>query len=303
MPCPAIQPSVQPRHRTWPLLILAVLLALGSSLVISACSGTHDAAPAASARPATPRLASIPNFRDIAGADAATVYRNRDGRALRRGVFYRADAITPDDADFARLAALDIRALYDLRTPGEIAKAPDRVPEGANYVNVNLLGVAEIDASMFSAPGIDVVSTMEEFERHMVTHSDIRTMLAQLLTTMAATDGAQVFHCSAGKDRTGWVAALLHVIAGVPENIIMEDYLLTNRYTQDKQAQMLRAMREEHGDALADTLAPLMGVQASFLRAGLDEAVTRYGSMENYITQGLGLDDNVLAALREKLLE
>jgi len=296
-------PRLPKPHHVLRLIVLTGLLPFGFSVLLGACSREQADPPAAITLPATPRLASVPNFRDLAGADAASVYHNHTGRALRRGVFYRADVLTADDADFARLNALGIRAVYDLRTPGEIAQTPDRLPYGADYVNINLIGVDEIDASAFTAPGVDPARAMEKFERQLVSDPEIRQHLAQLLTQMASTEGAQVFHCTAGKDRTGWVAALLHVIAGVPEKDIMKDYLLTNAYTGAKQAQLVQKMREEHGDAMADAMAPVMGVQESFLRAGFDEAINRYGSMQAYISIGLGLDDKAQAALREKLLE
>jgi len=286
------------------IVILAGLLPVGAALLGGCSSGHEDVATAEVSLPATPRLASMENFRDLAGADAASVYRNAQGRALRRGVFYRSDVVAPSDTDWERLNALGISAVYDLRTPGEIAKAPDRLPQGAEYLNVNLLGRENIDISMFTQiEHINAERYLEDAQRNMVIDPDIRRRLGELLTKMAQTQGAQVFHCTAGKDRTGWVAALLHTIAGVPEEVIMADYLLTNHYSQGRIKATRQQMQAEYGPAFADALAPLMGVQESFLRAGFEQAEERYGSMEHYLTQGLGLDAPILAALREKLLE
>jgi len=294
---------------SWPMrygrmLLLAGLLPLGAAL-LGGCSGARDEASTAEvALPATPRLASMGNFRDLAGADTASVYRTAEGRALKRGVFYRSDVVAPDDADWERLNTLGISAVYDLRTPGEIAKAPDRVPLDAEYVNVNLLGHDNIDLSMFTRiETIDAARYMEDAERRMVSDPDIRRRLGGLLTRMAQTQGAQVFHCTAGKDRTGWVAALLQTIAGVPEETIMADYLLTNSYSQARIEATRQQMRDQYGPAFADALTPLMGVQASYLRAGLEQAVDDYGSMAAYLRAGLGLDEQVLATLRGRLVE
>jgi len=253
--------------------------------------------------PATPRLHSMENFRDLAGADAASTYRNHQGRALRRGVFYRSNLVAPSDADMEVLNGLGISAVYDLRTPGEIAKAPDRLPQGARYVPVNVLGSEDAFAHTFFTSAEHAIQTLDTIHRQMVTGADIRARLAQLLTEMAAADGAQIFHCTAGKDRTGWVAALLHTIAGVPEAAILHDYLLTNTYTERWMAATKQALLKQLDPASVDAISPILGVQERFLRTGFAQAVESFGSMNDYITQGLALDAQVLDTLRDKLLE
>jgi len=285
------------------LTALSALLSV-SGLLLGACSNeqTTIIAENTTTLPATPRLSSMENFRDIAGADTASAYRNAEGRALKRGVFYRSNAITPDDGDWATLNGLGITSVYDLRTPGEIAKAPDRVPEGADYIHINLFGSDNADPPRLTSAA-EAVRMMEDAERMLVSNADIRRRLAQLLTSMATADGALVFHCTAGKDRTGWVAALLHSIAGVSEEVIFEDYLLTNTHARGWIEANRQKILEEHGQAAADIYAPMLGVQESFLRAGLEQVKESYGSMDRYLAEGLGLDEQVQAALRNKLLE
>jgi len=253
--------------------------------------------------PATPRLESMENFRDLAGMDAASTYRNHEGRSLRRGVFYRSNVVAPNDADLGMLSGLGISAVYDLRTPGEIARAPDRLPQGAAYVPVNVLGGEDAFPHTFFTSAEHAIQTLENIHRLMVTDAAIRARLAQLLTAMSQADGAQVFHCTAGKDRTGWMATLLHTIAGVPEDVIMHDYLLTNSYTEHWMAAIQRAMLKQHGQAFVDAISPILGVQERFLHAGFEQVAKSYGSMKSYITKGLGLDAQVLGTLRGKLLE
>jgi len=300
---PAAPAIATGRGKILRLTALSALLSV-SGLLLGACSSEQAAVIAEdlAVLPATPRLSSMENFRDLAGADAASAYRNTEGRALKRGVFYRSNAITPGDEDWATLNGLGISAVYDLRTPGEIEKAPDRVPEGAQYVHINLFGRDNADPPALTTAA-QAERMMEDAERMLVTNADIRERLAQLLTRMAEAEGAQVFHCTAGKDRTGWVAALLHSIAGVSEEVIFKDYLLTNAYTKTWMDSARQHILEERGQAFADAYAPLLGVQESFLRAGLEQVQESYGSMDKYFAEGLGLDERVLARLREKLLE
>jgi len=253
--------------------------------------------------PATPRLQSMENFRDLAGADVVSAYRTTDGRVLRRGVFYRSNLVAPDDADLEVLSGLGISAVYDLRTPDEIAKAPDRLPQGAVHVPVDLLGSEYVFPLSAFTTTAHAIQTLENIHRAMVTDTGIRARLAQVLTRMAQATGALVFHCAAGKDRTGWVAALLHTIAGVPEQTVMHDYLLTNMYTENWMVTTRLTVLKQYGQALADAISPILGVQERFLRTGFEQAVDRYGSMEGYITKGLALDAQVLDTLRAKLLE
>jgi len=278
-------------------------LVLPIAMLLGACSGGNEEHALEPPLPATPRLPSMENFRDLAGADAASVYRNTEGRALRRGVFYRSNLVAPNDADLDILNGLGIAAVYDLRTLGEIAKAPDRLPQGAAYVPVNVLGSEDAFPHSFFTSAEHAIQTLEDIHRQMVTDADIRARLAQILTTMAHTNGAQIFHCTAGKDRTGWVAALLHTIAGVPEETITRDYLLTNTYTEHWMATTKQAMLKQHDQAFVDAISPILGVQERFLHAGFTQAVDSYGSMEGYIREGLALDVQVLEALRGKLLE
>jgi len=278
-------------------------LVLPLAMLLGACSSGPEENVLAQSLPATPRLQSMENFRDLAGADVASVYRNAEGRALRRGVFYRSNLVVPDDADLDILNTLGITAVYDLRTPGEIAKAPDRLPQGAAYVSVNVLGSEEAFQPTAFTSTEHAIQMLENIQRQMVTDAAIRARLAQLLSEMAATDGAQIFHCSAGKDRTGWVAAILHTITGVPEDTIMHDYLLTNAYTEHWIKATRQAILKQHGQAFADAISPILGVEERFLQAGFAQAVDSYGSMNGYITHGLGLDAQVIEALRDKLLE
>jgi len=249
-----------------------------------------------------PLLASVSNFRDIAGTDDASSYCTVDGHALRRGVFYRANVLNPNDADWQALNTLGISTVYDLRTPDEIAQLPDRLPQGANYIHVNVLGTPHAGIPELVNNLDQAIAFIQYIQRAWVLNAFIRSQFAHVLSTMAATQGPQVFHCTAGKDRTGWLAALLHNIAGVSKEVILHDYLLSNTHNHSWIQNLYRQLRDKHGEAMADAFKPLLGVQADFLYAGWEQAIASYGSMRNYLRFGLGLSDQVLEALRAKLV-
>jgi protein-tyrosine phosphatase len=112
----------------------------------------------------------------------------------------------------------------------------------------------------------------------------------------------QLIHSEAGKDRAGWVAAILLSIANVPLDIIMQDYLLTNTYAAESIKRQVADVQTESGTAAATLDTPLFGVQDSFLQAGFDQVQASYGTMTSYLTIGLGLSQSTIDTLRERLI-
>ncbi len=248
----------------------------------------------------TPRLKSIDNFRDVAGI--TTAYSTAHDGTMRAGVFYRSNAITPSAADLATLNSLGIKAVYDLRTPSEIAGTPDTMLNGANYQNIDIIGATTSGSNITNISfnsAADAVAMMEQTNRAFVNDAGMRSQFGTLFNALASVDAAQLFHCTAGKDRTGWTAAVLQSIAGVDNATIMANYLATNDYTSARVAATLKAMPP----SMAAVYGPLLGVQASYLQAGLDEVTAQYGTMDNYLKQGLGLSQETIYVLRGKLVE
>ncbi|MFJ2427057.1 tyrosine-protein phosphatase [Pseudomonas sp. NPDC087804] len=248
----------------------------------------------------TPRLKSIDNFRDVAGI--TTAYSTAHDGTMRTGVFYRSNAITPSAADLATLNSLGIKAVYDLRTPSEIAGTPDTMLNGANYQNIDIIGATTSGSNITNISfnsAADAVAMMEQTNRAFVNDAGMRSQFGTLFNALASVDAAQLFHCTAGKDRTGWTAAVLQSIAGVDNATIMANYLATNDYTAARVAATLKAMPP----SMAAVYGPLLGVQASYLQAGLDEVTAQYGTMDNYLKQGLGLSQETIYVLRGKLVE
>ncbi|UVE16715.1 tyrosine-protein phosphatase [Pseudomonas sp. LS44] len=254
---------------------------------------------AASQPLSTPVLSSIDNFRDVAGTTNA--YTTQNGGVMRGGVFYRSNALTPNAADLTTLNILNIGLVIDLRTPSEIAATPDTMPTGARYLNINVIGAGDTSSFSLTSP-TNSVKLMEDMNRQMVADPHARAELARELRELAASEDPALFHCTAGKDRTGWTAALLQSIAGVDKTTIMNDYLATNAYTAKRVQATLDGVTKKYGASAAAIYAPLLGVQASFLQAGLDQIVASYGSMDNYLKEGLGLDQATLYALRGKMV-
>ena len=166
----------------------------------------------------TPILASAPNFRDVAGISAAnggTGFANTTANngVMRTGVFYRTDVPALSALDQATVAGLRIVQDIDLRTPAEIAATPDS-PFGAAYININIYGsnAPPQPTSPITTPQ-DGIAFFQSQYKAFVADPNQRAAFHDVLVNLAHDSGAALFHCSGGKDRTGWTAAMLESIA------------------------------------------------------------------------------------------
>jgi protein-tyrosine phosphatase len=272
----------------------AVALSGLGACLLSACGGGNDTTDV----PAAVQLTSVENFRDVSGSGAG--YPTTDGRRTRRGMFYRSGTLSPDDADAATLARLGIAQVYDLRVAAEVDARPDRLPYGAVRSE---LDISPIDVSAVRpASEAEAVAWMSEAERRLVTDAQSRSRFGALFTQLANTSGPHVFHGSTGKDRTGWAAALLLAIAGVPLDVIMQDYLLTNTIAATAIAARIDALARRTDATLAAHATPLYQAQPDVLQAAFDQMQQSFGTLNSYLTAGLGLSQGVIDTLREKLV-
>lgn len=248
-------------------------------------------------------LESIPNLRDVGG------YRADDGRWVKMGRLFRADQLDKvSDEDFAVFETLGLKLICDFRDARERAAGADRIPAGTELMIADVVGesgdgfgavLGDLDATLAylrETPGEDI---MIEANRSFVSSASARAAYKATFERLA--DPAALpalFHCTAGKDRTGWGAAVLLTLLGVPEDLVMHDYLLSNRYLARKNGTLLAAFPSE----LAEAMMPLVGVKEEYLLAAFDEVQTTYGSFDAYIKDGLGLSDQTIAALKDNFL-
>jgi protein-tyrosine phosphatase len=225
------------------------------------------------------------NVRDIGG------YMSGDGRRTRWRVLLRADSLHRlTEPAQAELIALGVRTIVDLRHAVEQLAAPN-VFAGSTairYVQVPLLEDPTTRSS--SAPS---ASLAEVYQLALNTRGQ---QIAAIFNQLAEDDGLPALvHCTAGKDRTGFACALILHTLGVPDEVISEDYLLTNRfYRRDPNS----------GSDLPDEVKQVLGsVQTAFLGAAFEAIGTDYGDLETYLQKGLGLGAAERAALTARYLQ
>jgi protein-tyrosine phosphatase len=246
-------------------------------------------------------MPGIPNLRDVGG------YETFDGRRVRTGLVFRSGQL--DAVDSTAFAGLGVRTVYDLRTHGERQAAPDRLPDGIRYVIADVLGGTDSAAAALADYVTDLGAALRELGngRGAVLLRDSYRQMVALPTAIAAyqelfrglVDGDRpvLFHCTAGKDRTGWAAAVLLTLLGVPDDVVMLDYLGSNEYVIPAFQPVLDRVAAQGGDPYV--LLPLLRVDESYLNAAWDEMRQRFGTVEAYLEEGLGVP---AASLREALL-
>jgi protein tyrosine/serine phosphatase len=247
----------------------------------------------------------IDNFRDFGDYAAG-------GRRLKAGFLYRsAGHGGATDADLEKLAALNLAVIVDLRRANEREKAPSRRwPGFAAQVIQNDIGQDAADEWLTFIAGSDL--TPASFHDYMLDyyrkapvqqrHIDLYT---RYFRALAAAEGPILVHCSAGKDRTGILCALTHHLAGVHDDDIAEDYLLTNDAERlEKRLPMIREVICEHTGRIAsdEALMVAMRVEPEYLEEAFAVMRAGHGSLDGYLDDVLGLDAQTRAAIHERLL-
>lgn len=245
-------------------------------------------------------LESMHNFRDIAGRG----YETTDG-PMRRGRFFRANIVAPSDRDADALRRIGLRTIVDLRRPEEVEKNPDHDVIGADYVHVDVLGESSSAATIVGydedATPETARSEMLRVYRSFVVDAGFRERLRPAFEAVAASSGPVVVHCTVGKDRTGFVSAVLQLLAGAGREDILADYLETNRRSEAWVAE-LSAMFREHAPERADTLIELLHARDEYITTSLDAIEAEYGSARDYLVDGVGLGAAEVERLRATLL-
>ncbi|MFG2969217.1 tyrosine-protein phosphatase [Streptomyces sp. NPDC048288] len=239
------------------------------------------------------KLDGTVNFRDAGG------YRTADGHWVKMGEIYRSDALNKlTAADVAKLGRLGIRADYDLRTESERTSAPDVVPSYVTYHVADVLAGSSMTTTMPTTEEA-AVQMMVDGEKYMVSGATAQAAYTSVFAGVADEDQhGLVYHCTAGKDRTGWSSAALLTALGVPRATVMTDYLASNTYRAAANAATLAAMTP----AQAKVYKPLLDVRAEYLNSGFQEVHDKYGTFGAYLDKGLGIDAKELRALKRDLL-
>jgi len=254
-------------------------------------------------------IAAVPNLRDVGG------YATGEGATVARGLVYRSDTFNPLSAkEIARLGQLGLKNDYDLRTTAEVKAKPDQVPANVQYHQLNVLAdsksaaPAKISKLMHEPKqanaelgGGKIEALFMQAYREFITLPSAKQSYRTLFLALADSEQLPaVFHCTTGKDRTGWAAAALLTLLGVPRDTVMDDFMRTNDYTLPQFKPVIDEFVAAGGDrSIAEAV---FGVKKEYLEASFDEMQKKHGTVEAYFADALGIDATGQQALRERFL-
>lgn len=245
------------------------------------------------------------NFRDLGG------YQTLDGKLVRWGTLYRSGSLHKlTDADLKRLSDLDLAWIVDFRSSGEKEREPDRLPA---HGTARLVEIPILDSStrIYQSSRNEIVKILKNIDPvHSLSTTNVELStcftaeMRKFMDVLLSSNGQPLlFHCTAGKDRTGFAAALILRILGVPQEVVMQDYLLTNQYFYAAHRRKLLLLRLLKGRKVAEVVAGLLRADPVYLSAAFQTIDQNHGSFENYVHEALGLVSRDVDCLKTMYLE
>ena len=251
------------------------------------------------------RFTGAKNFRDLGG------YQAISGKLVRWGALYRSDSLNKlTNGDLKRLSALDLEWIVDFRSAKEKEMEPDRLPD---HLVSRLVEIPILDRStqIYQSSREEVVKQLKNIDPVQSlsgTNMELATIfnaeMRKFMEVLLSANGRPVlFHCTAGKDRTGFAAAILLRTLGVPQDVVMQDYLLTNQYFYAAHRRNIFLLRVLKGKQIADVVSGMIRADPAYLSAGFKAIDQNYSSFENYIHEALGLTIQEMDCLKTMYLE
>lgn len=242
------------------------------------------------------------NFRDLGGMPTV------DGKHTKWGMMFRSGELAElTEEDLNYMSELGIQTIADLRSDQEIEEKPDVYPNGVRWVHLPIGNMGntntqdafkqlkEADPETFDGDAL-----MEEVSVEFIHSTENYKKLFDIL--LSGKETPVLFHCTAGKDRTGYTAAIILATLGVDRKTIVQDYELSNYFRHDANEEMVEKAAKFYG-LDQRILRPIMGVKAPWLEKGFEKIDKEYGSFQNYLEQGIGIDSVDQMRLRKKFLE
>ncbi|WP_173021257.1 tyrosine-protein phosphatase [Secundilactobacillus folii] len=276
------------------LFILMMLLGLTAGCAMP----IHTTPTTASSNHHIIRLAGVNNARDLGGYKTASKHRVKYRRLLRSSKL----------ANLTRTGQRTLKGKYhltevvDLRTPAKIKSVPDVKITGVKYVKDPVVSdktLASVNRIARSSGSKSMIRLYQTF----VTTKQARHAYRELFNILLAAPNnkAVLWHCSEGKDRTGFASALVLTSLGVPKKTIFQDYLASNKANRTAINHQVSIMkRERYSSAAITRKRDTLLVKSSYLNAAYQAADKKYGSLHGYLTKGLGLSTKDLKRLTTK---
>lgn len=248
------------------------------------------------------------NVKKVNNFRAVDNIKNSEGRSLKEGMFYRSAHLHKlKKKSFSDLEKLGIKEIIDLRNSKEILDKPDNLPNGITYKKYSAfedegdqLSQARKLVLKGKVNASDADKRMVDFYREYVTENPetIKTIINEILESKEPV----LYHCTAGKDRTGIITALILTILKFDKETIYNEYLLSNNFRKglvEKRMNLASNLHFLYPKMNLQVLEKLSWVEKRYLDAAFDEINKKYGSTDAYIQQVLGISE----AKREEYIQ
>ena len=244
------------------------------------------------------------NLRDLGG------YKTRNGKHVKKGYFFRSSRLMDfDQAELKILNSLNIKKIYDLRSKEEVKDSPDPMLKGAEYIHSSAAARADGTEVNFSpaaliAENVYSKECNDEFTHKVYGNLPFSYAYKRMFEDIVAGNVPILFHCSAGKDRTGIAAILILLALGVDEETAMYDYMLTNEYRKEYIERFKKDFPLTKLDGeLAGMLLAYEGVTYTNADYSLKRIKEKYENYDEYFEKEYNLDKDVLQRLRDLYTE
>ena len=237
------------------------------------------------------------NFRELGGLDAG------EGRVVKKGLFYRTGTLGDlNEKEMEITKNLGIRHIFDLRSDSEISKKPDPEIGEAEY---HPIGAIEEDASVNGLRRFMQRGTRAGHLKYLYGILPFCSAYRQIFGYIRNGETPILFHCSAGKDRTGVLAYLILRALGCSHETAVEDYMLTNRYRAAEIRKYLDEVADiaESNPKIEQEIRALAGASRENIEYSLECILKRYGTLEAYFEKALRCTEEDLRHMREMYTE
>lgn len=253
------------------------------------------------------RLDNAYNFREIGGLTSLS------GKKFRKGILFRSDELSKLSFNDRKIfEGLGIKSIIDLRGVKEREKKKDRLPANLKIDIRNIpidhknQDLKQIQFFLF----LIQKSKDFDFEKYIKEHYfgtafECTSQIKEILTYLSDERNLpSLIHCTVGKDRTGFLSAILQLLAGIDRQTVTEEYMATNKYIGPRVKQIVRMIRIlSLFRASIEQIQPLLEVRPDYLNNVLDELFRRYGSVENYLVEGCGMEIDIVHKLKNLITE
>lgn len=245
---------------------------------------------------------TLVNFRDIGGI------ANSYGKRVIKGRLFRSAELAGLEVEGVKQLQLNnIKLIVDLRTIQERKKQPEFIIEGINNFHIDILGdiISPTFQNFLENLTVDMADNyMKQVYTYFVTSLNAKKGYNYFLRLTSNSENAILFHCTAGKDRTGFASALLLKILGVSDQAIFEDYLKTIKSREEDNKKILYEYSKKGLNKKSlDALSVMYSVKKDYLQQSFNVIKKNYGDFDTFLLQGIGITNKTIEKIREAYLQ